>query len=428
MFRPRGFADLTNRRVGVYGLGVEGRATVARLATVTTDVVLVDDAPSDPTVLATDHGGLDALLTCDVVLKSPGIPRRSAAVTALEAAAVTVTSALNLWLNDTDRERVIAVTGTKGKSTTTSLIAFFLECLGERAHRVGNIGQPPYDPALDLSTGWIVVEMSSFQCVDIETAPARIVLTSLGADHLDWHGSLEQYHADKLSLTRSAGPHDTFVADSPSVLAAHDQIGGTLHVVPADDHDLAAALRLLGDHSHSNVALALAVVAHATGRTVAQVAEVVRGQSDAFTPLRGRLTLVATADGVRYVDDGLATAVLPTVAALTVFAADPLSIIVGGFDRGVDYQPLVDALRTRTAPVMVVALGPAGQRIHELLLATDVSSQVVADMANAVREARSFVADGGVVLLSPAAPSFDAYRNWEERSADFARWALTTDL
>ena len=83
MFRPRGFADLTNRRVGVYGLGVEGRATVARLATVTTDVVLVDDAPSDPTVLATDHGGLDALLTCDVVLKSPGIPRRSAAVLSL---------------------------------------------------------------------------------------------------------------------------------------------------------------------------------------------------------------------------------------------------------------------------------------------------------------------------------------------------------
>jgi len=119
----------------------------------------------------------------------------------LEAHGVTVCSALNLWFHDADRERVVAITGTKGKSTTTALVTYFLECLGEPAQRLGNIGQPPYDPDVDTSRGWLVLEVSSFQCVDLEIAPALIVVTSLGDDHIDWHGSVEKYRDDKLSLT-----------------------------------------------------------------------------------------------------------------------------------------------------------------------------------------------------------------------------------
>ena len=100
-------------------------------------------------------GGLEQLLNCDVVLKSPGIPRRRADVLDLEAHGVIVTSALNLWLHDVDRSRVVAITGTKGKSTTTALVTFFLECLGEQAIRLGNFGQPPYDPnSMSIAAGW----------------------------------------------------------------------------------------------------------------------------------------------------------------------------------------------------------------------------------------------------------------------------------
>ena len=205
MFRPTGFADLSGRRVGVFGYGVEGRATVARLGGLCEDLVIVDDHPMDEGVLATGAGGLEALESCEVVLKSPGIPRRRLDVLELENRGVIVTSALNLWLHEVDRSRVIAVTGTKGKSTTTSLIAFFLRCLGEVAHELGNIGTPPYDPDVDVAGGWQVLEVSSFQSVDVTVAPAFVVVTSLGADHLDWHGSLEHYHEDKLAITRASG-------------------------------------------------------------------------------------------------------------------------------------------------------------------------------------------------------------------------------
>jgi UDP-N-acetylmuramoyl-L-alanine---L-glutamate ligase len=173
VFRPTGFADLADKRVGIFGYGIEGRAAAARLRGVA-DLVIVDDAEGvSDEVLVTDREGLNALATCDVVLKSPGIPRRRPDVLELERTGVTVTSALNLWLHDTDLDRVVAVTGTKGKSTTTSLITFFLTCLGQRAQRLGNIGQPPYDPNVDTSEGWLVLEVSSFQVVDIDIAPRR---------------------------------------------------------------------------------------------------------------------------------------------------------------------------------------------------------------------------------------------------------------
>ena len=266
MFRPTGFADLAGRRVGIFGYGIEGHATYRRVASLTSDVVLVDDNPRDEGVLPTAGGGLDRLATCEIVLKSPGIARRRDDVVALEDHGVVVTSALNLWLHDVDRRRVIAITGTKGKSTTTSLVAFFLRCLGEEAHELGNIGRPPYDPELDVSSGWLVVEVSSFQCVDLTVAPSLVLVTSLGSDHLDWHGSIEQYHDDKLSLTRASGEHVTLIADDVELERARPLMGGRINVALSDETGLAHELRLLGVHSDHNVGLALEACALVTGR------------------------------------------------------------------------------------------------------------------------------------------------------------------
>lgn len=429
MSRLTGFADLVGRSVGVFGYGIEGRATQARLATFAITPVIVDDEPLDDGVLATNAGGHEALLSCDVVLKSPGIARRRPDVLALEATGVVVTSALNLWLGSVDRSRVIGVTGTKGKSTTTSLITFFLETCGAPAQALGNIGVTPYDPVVDDTTGWLVVEISSFQCTDVTFAPGIVVVTSLGEDHVDWHGSLEQYRSDKLSLTRATGRHVTLVPDDDTFGQLRDQLGGDVHQIAADPSGLTGALGLLGEHSHGNVALALAAVATALGTTVADVRQRVLERASDFRPLRGRLTLVGEEllDGrIRYVDDGLATSALPTAAALAVFADEPVALLVGGFDRGVDYQPLVEALTRRSAPTTVLGLGPAGRRILALIDTTGptLRGHAVETMAEAVHDARQAVRDGGVVLLSPAAPSFDAYRNWLERSEDFTRRVL----
>jgi UDP-N-acetylmuramoylalanine--D-glutamate ligase len=427
VFRPTGFADLAGKRVGLFGYGIEGRAAAARLASVA-DLVIVDEADGlERNVLVASRGGLEALLTCDIVLKSPGIPRRRDDIVNLERHGVTVTSALNLWLHDVDLSRVVAVTGTKGKSTTTALITFFLRSLGLEAQRLGNIGQPPYDPSVDTSSGWLVLEVSSFQAVDLDVAPAVIVVTSLGSDHVDWHGSLEQYRSDKLSLTRAEGPHQTLIADSAALRGVRDQIGGEVDVVTPDTTGLAAALGLIGAHNDSNAALALRAVSTLTGVDPTTVRETVSSVAHNFTPLRGRLTLVATEDlgdaQVRYVDDGLATSVLPAVAALEVFADEPVALIAGGFDRGVEYGELAEALVARRQPTILITSGNAGLRLSDEVRSRDKDLvQHSADsMIEAVQLARSALEHGGVVLLSPAAPSFDRYHNWEERSEDFTQ-------
>ena len=428
MFRPTGFADLAGRRVGIFGYGVEGRASAERLAGLAGSLVLVDDVEGrGPDVLVTAHGGLAALATCDVVLKSPGIARRRPDVLELETRGVIVTSALNLWLHEVDRSRVVAITGTKGKSTTTAIITFFLHCLGERAQSVGNIGQPPYRQPPGSASEWLVVEVSSFQCVDIDVAPAVVVVTSLGADHLDWHGSLAQYVEDKLSLTRAAGAHDTLVPESPTFRNVQHQLGGVVSFVPGGEPELAAQLGLLGAHNATNVALALRAVALLTGHALEHVRRVVGELATHFEPLPGRLTLVRreTRDGLewRYVDDGLATGPLPTVAALAVFLDEPLALIVGGYDRGVDYAPLAEAIARRVAPTLVLTMGAAGRRIGDALRArtSAFDPQSVDSMDDALERAHAFLISGGVVLLSPGAPSFDRYQNWRERSEDFIR-------
>ncbi len=427
MFRPTGFADLAGRRVGIFGYGLEGRAAAARLEGVS-DLVLVDDVEGlGDHVLTTSKGGLDALRTCDVVLKSPGIPRRRGDVLALEQSGVTVTSALNLWMHDTDLQRVVAITGTKGKSTTTSLITFFLHCVDQPAQRLGNIGQPPYDPSIDTSTGWLVLEVSSFQVVDVDLAPPVVVVTALGEDHIDWHGSLEQYRNDKLSLTRATGTHRTLVADTPTLREHEHEIGGDLVYVASDTEHLALALGLIGEHNDSNVALALAAVEALTGVQDGPLRAAVVARAQEFEPLQGRLTLVAqeSINGavLRYVDDGLATAVLPTLAALEVFRDEPVALIAGGFDRGVDYGELAGALCARVPPTTLITIGNAGLRISAEVRQrrASLTQRSASTMREAVQLARASIDAGGVVLLSPAAPSFDLYHNWEERSADFTR-------
>ena len=421
MFRPTGFADLAQKRVGIYGYGQEGRAT-EQLLSGSCELVIVDDDPKAG-VLVTSNGGLEELMKCDVVLKSPGVPRRSESVLQLEENNVYVTSSLNLWLQQAERSRVIGVTGTKGKSTTTSLIAFFLECLGEKAQRLGNIGLPPYDTSVDTSSGWLVVEISSFQATDLDVAPKTVVLTSLGSDHIDWHGSLEQYRSDKLQLTRAAGEHTTFAPDNEVIRSESSQIGGTVVLVDSDNSRLTEELHLLGEHSHGNVALALEVVSNVTNTPRSEVHAAVSRNAASFVPLSGRLTLVAEKNGIKFVDDGLATSVLPAVAALEVFKDDALALLVGGFDRGIDYHPLASELALRSKPTLLLSMGPAGDRIVEevLKLSPQTMHQNFDSMDEAVNAGKLFLSDGGVVLLSPGAPSFDRYKNWEERAQDFSR-------
>jgi UDP-N-acetylmuramoylalanine--D-glutamate ligase len=419
-----GFSDLADREVGIWGFGVEGRATLRALTYAgVTPRIIADDSPREGESVATPTA-LSELLRCAVVIKSPGISRYRPEVARLESEGVLVTSALALWMAHHDLSRLIAVTGTKGKSTTTSLIAFLLHAVGEEASLAGNIGTAPYDPDFVDDGRWIVLEVSSFQATDLRRCPRYVALTALGSDHLDWHGDLETYRRDKLSFLDWSDPHLSVLSADPTLASL--AVSGD--VIRLDEpgaalHELARLLGLVGEHNVRNLDLAVEVVSRATGLSRSTLLDLASEHQGEFSPLPGRLSVVHRAQGHVYVDDGLATSALPTVAALDVFEG-PVALICGGFDRGVDYQPLADALAQRPL-IHLITTGPAGRRLGVLARSLGVSVLDATDLAEAVHLAREVIAQG-TILFSPAAPSFDAYDNWAERSADFTRLARAT--
>ena len=466
MTRPAfGWSDLRGARVGVWGLGKEGQATVRKLRTLAVKPVLVDDRPNGSGVLSTADGGLDALKACEVVIKTPGISPYGAEAEELRAAGVTLAGGLGLWANEADLLRVAYVTGTKGKSTTSSVIGHLLRGLGRSALVGGNFGVAPYDPDLAGDFDYWVIEVSSYTAADLAVTPPVTAVTSLHPDHLPWHGDdVERYYRDKLSATSQPGA-DLTVANGDSGLLREraDLLGPRVEWVSETDDPAATwmdHLSLPGRHNRRNALIARAVLVAlgtAAGDEVlvrqAGDDERLAGAASGFIPLPSRLTPVGTVDGVTFIDDSLSTNVLPTLAALDSFPGRRVALIVGGQDRGIDYAPLAAGVRGRGEPTFVLALPDSGPRITATFAATAVppggttpraprcapdGSAIVSgapspagegglagvlecgDLGEAVARGFAWARPDGIVLLSPAAPSFGHFKDYRDRGDHFA--------
>ncbi len=429
---PISWSALADASVGVWGLGVEGNASVRRLRAMGRVPVLVDDAAGAPTidgleVLATGSGGLNALLRCDVVVKSPGISRYRPEVAQLEAAGVAVCGGLGLFMAEADPTRVACITGTKGKSTTTALAVHLLTRLGYRARAGGNIGQPPWDPTPETAPDYWVIETSSFQVPDLATSPRVVAVTSLSPDHLDWHGTVERYYADKLSLCTKPGVEVALADGSDEMLREQASLLGP-HVrwvsAPEVERDAvwSHALGLPGPHNARNASIGRAVLV-ALGIPEVRDDALLAGAAAGFGGLPSRCHSLGRVGEVEFVDDGLSTNVLPAQAALRAFEERPVALLVGGHDRGLDYTPLGRTVASRTAPTLVVTMPDNGPRIGAAVRDAGGAAVEVIDAANldaAVEAAFGWAGPGAVVLLSPAAPSFGRFADYRERSAAFA--------
>jgi len=437
--RPKlGWSDLRGANVGVWGLGKEGHAAARKLRTLGVAPVLVDDSPNEVGVLATATGGLDALKRTEVVIKTPGISPYTPEAAELRAAGVTLAGGLGLWMNEADTARVVCVTGTKGKSTTSSIVGHLLRGLGYQTLVGGNFGAAPYDPEHAGDYDYWVIEVSSYTATDLAVTPPVTAVTSLHPDHLPWHGGTERYYRDKLSATTQPGADLTIAnGDSELLRERAGLLGPRVEWIGETDEPGAtwmAPLDLPGRHNRRNALIARAVL-RALGAAAGDAGLARQATDDArlavaaagFIPLPSRLTPVGTVDGVTFIDDSLSTNVLPTLAALDSFPGHRVALIVGGQDRGIDYTALADGVRRRVEPTTVLTLPDCGPRITGAFTATAAVTgggfagiDDCADLDEAVARAFAWARPDGIVLLSPAAPSFGRFRDYRDRGDHFA--------
>lgn len=430
-------ADLSGKNVVVWGTGIEGTAAGRwiRRSVDPASLIFIDDAAgtiAGETVFH-DVGDIDAALSrADIVVKSAGISLHHPRIQTLIAQGKPVTTLLNLWIAQPRKAKTVLVTGSKGKSTTASLVAHALNALGHKAGLAGNIGFAVSE--LDESgLEFVVVETSSYQAASLDGACDIGVVVSLFPEHLDWHGSVANYYRDKLQvLARArtrimsvqardviAAEHlgDAFPNEAVTVVGITDGFhfaGGEIKNGAAKIGSLANAY-LARPHNLEDVCLALAVIA-ALGLDPSAALRAM----ESFQGLPHRQFELGEKDGILYVDDSISTTPQSTIAALNVYRGRRLTLIAGGHDRGIDYAPLIGAFAGRDIAA-VICMGPSGKRIFDLLQAKSApAAHLAATMDDAITFARRLTPSGGVILLSPAAPSYGLFKDFIARGKAFA--------
>jgi UDP-N-acetylmuramoylalanine--D-glutamate ligase len=373
----------------VYGLARSGQAVARRLNERGDDVVLVDRTLGNELEL-------DLLDGVDVLVKSPGVPGERPLVTIARERGIPVHSEVEVaWRLLPEHTRLVGVTGTNGKTTTTELLGAIFRAAGRDVAVAGNVGTPL---ASVRNADWVVCELSSFQLEDVETLACDVaVLLNLEPDHLDRHGSFEAYRDAKLRIFERA---------RVKVVPRGMGLDG---IEFAAGDPLPAEPLLRGAHNRENAAAATAA-ARGAGVGDDAIAQGLR----TFRGVPHRLELVAEGGGVRYVNDSKATNVAAARRALAAYADDPVHLIMGGSLKGEDFRPLADAIGPNVRSIHLI--GQAADR-----LAAAVGGHDDGTLGCAVEHAAGLASPGDVVLLSPACASYDQFENFEERGEEFRR-------
>ena len=400
------------RRALVLGLARSGRAAAAALARRGVHVVAADRSPDADVGRLGDLGvelrlgtEEEALLAgVELVVKSPGVPEESPLVAAARAARIPLWGEVELGYRLLPQgAKLIGVTGTNGKTTTTELLGAILRASGRPVEVAGNVGRAlTYAAGTAAEDSWIVCELSSFQLEDVHTLSCDVaVLLNLEADHLDRHGTFDAYRAAKLRIFERA---------RAKVVPRGFGIEGI--EFSADDR-LPAEPLIPGRHNRENAAAATAA-ARAAGVPDGAIAQALR----TFRGVPHRLELVRELEGVRWVNDSKATNTAAARRGVAAYDA-PLRLILGGSLKGEDFGPFA-----RDLPQNVRSIYLIGAATDELAAALDATGRAyvrAGDLPAAVGHAAADAEPGDIVLLSPACASFDQFANFEDRGDAFRR-------
>ena len=378
----------------VYGLARSGAAAASALESRGDEVVRVDHALGN-------EDDLSALDGVELVVKNPGVPGERPLVVEARRRGILVWSEVELGYRLLRPRPFIGVTGTKGKTTTSELLGEIFRVAGREVVVAGNVGRPL--SAVEAPEGaWIVSELSSFQLEDVHELSLEVaVLLNLEPDHLDRHGTFERYRDAKLRIFERAR-----VKVVPRGFAVEGIEFSADDLLPAEP-------RLPGRHNRANAAAATAA-ARAVGIEDEPIAQALRE----FRGVPHRLELVRERDGVRWINDSIATNTLAARAGVEAFDA-PVRLILGGRAKGENYDAFARALPERVAATYLV--GEAADELARAFDAAARSYERAGTIERAVELADAESSPGDVVLLSPACASYDQFANFEERGEEFRR-------
>lgn len=419
--------------VAIAGYGVEGKSSyqyyLSRGDTVTIldERERVDDLPADVTSILGPKA-FENLANFDVVVRTPSLSPEKL------QSAQKIWSATNEFFAQCPAP-IIGVTGTKGKGTTTSLIASILKQAGKTVHVVGNIGVPALEELAHITSNDIVVyELSSFQLWDLETSPHVAVVLMVEPDHLNIHADFKDYveakgniaryqHEDDVLIYHPSNKESAYIATlSPATRKLRyltppaASINGTNIVI--EDQIICAvdAVGLLGEYNLQNIAAAVTASWQFTHDKEA-IAIAVRE----FKGLEHRLEFVAEKQGIKFYNDSFSSAPTATMAAITAFT-QPVVLIVGGYERGIDLLPLAERISRTGVVKHVIVIGEIRERLSAMLKRVGFEHFEITDetdMAKIVARATSHAATGDVVLFSPGCASFDMFDNFTQRGHAF---------
>ncbi len=433
-------SDLENKKLAIWGLGKEGLESYRSLRAQfpTKPLILInqerpENLPYDDLVSFILEDDLkDKIDQIDMVIKAPGISLYHPLVTIMKQHNTTITSATNIWFEQGHKGTIIAITGSNGKSTTCAMLKHILSGLGHKTELGGNIGTPLLN--LDRDADYYVVELSSYQTADLTHAPDIAVLLNLFPEHIQWHRSHEQYFTDKSNLIKtgarvvilnntdpltndiiSARPENTLWFNDPAAIhyrkehiRCEDSILG-----PVKDVTLAGA------HNLENICAAL-TVCKALGFDLKKCFCL----AASFAGLPHRLEKLGTIDGITYVNDSISTTPEATIAALKCFEGRDITLLVGGQDRGQNYSSLADYLNDHPRVRLITAYETGSKiqgKLNSINAITNINAAI--DLEDSVKQAKETTPNDGIVLLSPAAPSYDAFMNFEQRGRNFRKYS-----
>lgn len=417
--------------VVLYGAGREARSTRQFLAQVTPETkvyVTVDsgDADIDNASQITPAQLLEKIENKEIglLVRSAGVSIYKPELVAAKNAGIEVTTNINLWAKyKRGNAKVVAVTGTKGKSTTVKLTETMLKCAGLDARLGGNFGVAPLD--LD-DHDIIVMELSSYQVADLELQPDFVGFTNLFPEHVDWHGSLDQYYHDKMNLLRRP---ERYAYALGSQAAVNQRVQANLpkyaNELAAPSAEMVAALhgtmrqsKLKGPHNADNMMIA-AKLALGLGASEQAILEGLKS----FAPPAHRLEEHKIGNLI-FVDDSISTTPEATKAALATYPDTRNALIVGGFDREQDYHDLASEIKHSTVTT-VACLPKTGHRLAEAIaeLGVDIDVVEAQDLEEAMSALTQRRDQFDTLILSPAAPSYNQFRDYVERGEKFVALA-----